>query len=141
MSKLPKTRYASTDPEAVELGWKLKRVNETHAMHQRALVDEYRAKSEAMVDEYRAKSEALTDASQAEQSEVFEAIARKVGLEAKDYGDGKDWALNIERIAEGEVALVHASDEARADDCQCPICQLRRSLAGTRDLEEAPVVH
>ncbi len=130
MSKLPKTRYASTDPEAVELGWKLKRVNETHAMHQWALMEEYRTKSEA-----------LTEASQTEQSEVFEAIARKVGLEAKDYGDGKDWALNIERIAEGEVALVHASDEAWADDCQCPICQLRRSLAGTRDLEEAPVVH
>ena len=50
MSKLPKTRYASTDPEAVELGWKLKRVNETHAMRQRALVDEYRAKSEALTD-------------------------------------------------------------------------------------------
>ena len=130
MSKLLKTHYVSTDPEAVELGWKLKRVSETHAMRQRALMEEYRTKSEA-----------LTEASQTEQSEVFEAIARKVGLEAKDYGDGKDWALNIERIAEGEVALVHASDEARADDCQCPICQLRRSLAGTRDLEEAPVVH
>lgn len=130
MPKLTKTRYASTDPEAVELGWKLKRVSETHAMRQLALVDEYRTKSEA-----------LTEASQAEQTEVFEAIARKVGLEAKDYGDGKNWALNIERIAEGEVALVHASDEARADDCQCPTCQLRRSLAGTRDLEEAPVVH
>lgn len=129
MSKLPKTRYASTDPEAVELGWKLKRVNETHAMRQRALMEEYRTKSEA-----------LTEASQTEQSEVFEAIARKVGLEAKDYGDGKDWALNIERIAEGEVALVHASDEARADDCQCPICQLRRSLAGSCDLDDAPVV-
>ena len=125
MSKPLKTRYTSTDPEAVELGWKLKRVSETHAMRQRALMEEFRAKSEA-----------LTEASQAEQTAVFEAIARKVGLEAKDYGDGKDWALNIERIAEGEVALVHASD-----DCQCPICQLRRSLAGTRDLEEAPVVH
>ena len=40
MSKLLKTRYTSTDPEAVELGWKLKRVNETHAMLQRALADE-----------------------------------------------------------------------------------------------------
>lgn len=128
MSKPLKTRYASTDPEAVELGWKLKRVNETHAMRQRALADEYRAKSEA-----------LTEASQAEQTEVFEAIARKIGLEAKDYGDGKDWALNIERIAEGEVALVHARDEARADDCQCPICQLRRSLMDSRDLDDAPV--
>lgn len=130
MSKLTKTRYASTDPEAVELGWKLKRVNETHAMRQQALMEEYRTKSEA-----------LTEASQTEQTEVFEALARKVGLEAKDYGDGKDWALNIERIAEGEVALVHASDEARADDCQCPVCQLRRSLASTRDLEKAPAVH
>lgn len=133
MPKLTKTRYTSTDPEAVELGWKLKRVNETHAMLQRALVDEYRAKSEA-----------LTETSQVEQTEVFEAIARKVGLEAKDYGDGKDWALNIERIAEGEVALVHASDEARADNCQCPICQLRRSLMNSRDLDDAPaapVVH
>lgn len=130
MSKLLKTRYTSTDPEAVELGWKLKRVNETHAMLQRALADEYRAKSEA-----------LTEASQVEQTEAFEAIARKVGLEAKDYGDGKDWALNIERIAEGEVALVHAKDETRVDNCQCPICQLRRSLAGTKDLDGTPVVH
>ena len=133
MSKLLKTRYTSTDPEAVELGWKLKRVNETHAMRQRALADEYRAKSEA-----------LTEASQVEQTEAFEAIARKVGLEAKDYGDGKDWALNIERIAEGEVALVHISDEARADNCQCPTCQLRRSLMDLRDLDDAstaPVVH
>lgn len=128
MSKPLKTRYVSTDPEAVELGWKLKRVNDTHAMRQRALVDEYRAKSEA-----------LTEASQAEQTEVFEAIARKIGLEAKDYGDGEDWALNIERIAEGEVALVHISDEARADNCQCPTCQLRRSLMDLRDPDDAPV--
>lgn len=130
MSKPLKTRYVSTDPEAVELGWKLKRVSETHAMRQRALMEEFRAKSEA-----------LTEASQTEQSAVFEAIAHKVGLEAKDYGDGKDWALNIERIAEGEVALVHVQDEARADDCQCPICQLRRSLTDSRDLDNAPVVH
>lgn len=133
MSKLLKTRYTSSDPEAVELGWKLKRINETHAMHQQALMEEFRAKSEA-----------LTEASQVEQTEAFEAIARKVGLEAKDYGDGKDWALNIERIAEGEVALVHTSDEARADNCQCPICQLRRSLMDSRDLDDAPaapVVH
>lgn len=128
MSKPLKTRYASTDPEAVELGWKLKRVSEAHAMRQRALMEEFRAKSEA-----------LTEASQTEQSAVFEAIANKVGLEAKDYGDGKGWALNIERIAEGEVALVHASDETRADDCQCPICQLRRSLAGSHDTDDAPV--
>ena len=128
MSKLLKTRYVSTDPEAVELGWKLKRVSETHAMRQRTLMEEFRAKSEA-----------LTEASQTEQSAVFEAIAHKVGLEAKDYGDGKDWALNIERIAEGEVALVHAEDETRADNCQCPFCQLRRSRTGSRDLDDAPV--
>ena len=128
MSKPLKTRYASTDPEAVELGWKLKRVSETHAMRQRALMEEFRAKSEA-----------LTEASQTEQSAVFEAIAHKVGLEAKDYGDGKDWALNIERIAEGEVALVRTNDETRADNCQCPFCQLRRSLTGSRDLDDAPV--
>lgn len=128
MSKPLKTRYASTDPEAVELGWKLKRVSETHAMRQRTLMEEFRTKSEA-----------LTEASQAEQTAAFEALARKVGLEAKDYGDGKDWALNIERIAEGEVALVHTNDEARADNCQCPFCQLRRSLTGSRDLDDAPV--
>ena len=128
MSKLLKTRYASTDPEAVELGWKLKRVSETHAMRQRALMEEFRAKSEA-----------LTEAAQAEQTAVFEALAAKVGLEAEDYGDGKGWALNIEHIAEGEVALVHASDEARADDCQCPFCKLRRSLTDSRDLDDAPV--
>ena len=128
MSKLLKTRYVSTDPEAVELGWKLKWVSETHAMRQRTLMEEFRAKSEA-----------LTEASQAEQAAAFEAIARKIGLEAKDYGDGKGWALNIEHIAEGEVALVHASDEARADDCQCPFCKLRRSLTDSRDLDDAPV--
>ena len=133
MSKPLKTRYASTDPEAVELGWKLKRGSETHAMRQRALMEEFRAKSEA-----------LTEASQAERTAVFEALASKIGIEAKDYGDGKDWALNIERIAEGEVALVHTSDEARADNCQCPICQLRRSLMDSRDPDDAPgvpVVH
>ena len=133
MSKPLKTRYVSTDPEAVELGWKLKRTSETHAMRQRALMEEFRAKSEA-----------LTEAAQAEHTAVFEALAAKVGLEAKDYGDSKGWALNIERIAEGEVALVLASDEMRADDCQCPFCQLRRSLSGSRDLDDtpvAPVVH
>lgn len=129
MSKLLKTCYTSSDPEAVELGWKLKRVSETHAMRQRALMEEFRAKSEA-----------LTEASQAEQTAAFEAIARKVGLEAKDYGDGKDWALNIKRIAEGEVALVHASDETRAADCQCSICQLCRSLTDALGLDDAPVV-
>lgn len=133
MSKPLKTRYASTDPEAVELGWKLKRVNETHAMRQQALLEEFRAKSEA-----------LTKASQAEQDVIFKALARKIGLEAKDYGDGKDWALDIKRIAEGEVALVHASDETQADNCQCSICQLRRSLRGMLGLDDAPaapVVH
>lgn len=64
MSKQLKTRYASTDPEAVELGWKLKRVNETHAMRQQALLEEFRAKSEA-----------LTKASQAEQDVIFQALA------------------------------------------------------------------
>ena len=130
MSKLLKTHYVSTNPEAVELGWKLKRVSETHAMRQRTLAEEFRAKSEA-----------LTKAAQVEQTEVFDAIARKIGVETKDYGDGKDWALNIERLAEGEVALVHTSDETRADNCQCPICQLRRSLMNSLDLDDAPVVH
>lgn len=133
MSKPLKTRYASTDPEAVELGWKLKRVSETHAMRQRALLEEFRAKSEA-----------LTKASQTEQDVIFEALARKAGLEAKDYGDGKGWALDIKHIAEGEVALVHLSDETQADNCQCSICQLRRSLMGMLGLDDAPaapVVH
>lgn len=133
MSKPLKTCYASADPEAVELGWKLKRVSETHAMRQRALLEEFRAKSEA-----------LTKAAQAEQDVIFKALARKTGLEAKDYGDGKDWALDIKRIAEGEVALVHISDETRADNCQCSICQLRRSLMGMLGLDDAPaapVVH
>ena len=133
MPKLLKTRYTSSDPEAVELGWKLKRVSETHAMRLRALMEEFRDKSEA-----------LTKATQAEQTAVFEALVAKVGLEAEDYGDVKDWALDIEHIAEGEVALVHASDEARADDCQCAFCKLRRSLSGSRDLDDAPaapVVH
>lgn len=133
MSKQLKTRYASTDPEAVELGWKLKRVNETHAMRQQALLEEFRAKSEA-----------LTKASQAEQDVIFQALACKIGLETKDFGDGKDWALDIKRIAEGEVALVHTSDETQADNCQCAICQLRRFLMGTlgsNDTPATPVVH
>jgi hypothetical protein len=131
MSKTPlKTRYASTDPAAVELGWKLKRINETHEMRQRALMEEYRAKSTA-----------LTDASQVEQSAVFNELATKVGLGADDYGDGKGWALNIERMAEGEVAMVHESDGSREDNCQCPVCQLRRSLSGASDLDDAPRLH
>lgn len=133
MSKQLKTRYASTDPEAVELGWKLKRVNETHAMRQQALLEEFRAKSKA-----------LTKASQAEQDVIFEALARKTGLEAKDFGDGKDWALDIKRIAEGEVALVRTSDETQAGNCQCAICQLHRFLMGTPgsdDTPATPVVH
>lgn len=133
MSKPLKTRYASTDPEAVELGWKLKRVSETHAMRRQALLEEFQAKLEALIK-----------ASQTEQDVIFEALARKAGLEAKDYGDGKGWALDIKHIAEGEVALVHLSDETQAGNCQCFVCQLCRSLMGLSDLDDTPatpVVH
>jgi hypothetical protein len=118
MSKLAKTRYTSTDPAAVELGWQLKRINETHEMRLRKLMEEFKTKSHE-----------LTEASQAEQTSVFEAIARKVGLEASVYGNGCDWALSIANIAEGEISMVHSSDADRAsDDCECPVCQIRRSL-------------
>jgi len=131
MSNNPlKTRCISTDPEAVELGWKLKRINETHGMRQHALMEEYLSKSEA-----------LTKTSQVEQSAVFNELANKVGLSAEDYGDGEDWALNIEHIAEGEVAMVHKSYWSHEDNCQCSVCQLRHSLTGARDLEKAPWVH
>jgi hypothetical protein len=81
------------------------------------------------MEEFKTKSHELTKASQIEQSLVFEAIARKVGLKASEYEDGQDWALNISNIAEGEISLVHSSDEeCSADDCECLICKLRRSL-------------
>ncbi|UFK26648.1 hypothetical protein [Roseobacter phage RDJL3] len=126
------THYSSSTTEAVETAWKLKRLTETHEMRQRKLVEEYRAKSSA-----------LTDEMQAEQSAVFDGVRDLMGIPDVDWGDGKSWALNIENLADGTVALIHDTDPSRQkDDCDCPICQLRRVMTGTeREDEVEPVIH
>ena len=127
------TFYPSSTNETTELGWKLKRLAETHEMRQRKLHEEFRQRSEAITDEL-----------QAEQSMVFEDLRMAIGVPDADWGDGKDWALNIEDLADGTVALVHDQDETRADNCQCPICQLRRAISSqlAEDSDnEALVIH
>ena len=129
------TFYTSSTNETTELAWKLKRLTETHEMRQRKLNEEYRQKSVAITDEL-----------QAEQLKVFEELRTAIGIPDADWGDGKDWALNIEGLGDGTVALVHAQDESREDDCQCSACQLRRSIASARAQSEdedelAPRVH
>ena len=129
----PKTTFhTSTTNEAVETAWTLKRLTETHEMRQRKLMKDFKAKSEA-----------LTDEMQAEQSTIFNALAKKIGVSADDWGDGKDWALNIENLADGSVSLVHDEDPSRKhDDCGCHICQLRRLMTGEEHKDEVqPVVH
>jgi len=126
------TLYTATTNEAVETAWKLKRLTETHEMRQRKLMKEYKAKSEA-----------LTDEMQVEQSTVFNELSTSLGVPANDWGDGKDWALNIENLADGSVSLVHDEDPSRkSDDCDCPVCQLRRLMTGEeREDEVEPVIH
>jgi hypothetical protein len=126
---------ASSTSETTELAWKLKRLTETHEMRQRKLQEEYREKSMTITDEL-----------QAEQSTVFEELRTAMNIPDEVWGDGKDWVLNIEDLSDGTVALVHEQDEARADDCQCPACQLRRSIMGSdddddSDGDEAPILH
>lgn len=127
------TFYAASTNETTELAWKLKRLNETHEMRQRKLQEEYRAKSEAITDEL-----------QTEQSAVFEELRTEMKIPDADWGDGKAWELNIEDLSDGTVALVHDQDQTRANDCQCPICQLRRAISGQSaddSGDEAPVIH
>ena len=126
------TFYASSTNKAVELAWKLKRINETHEMRQRRLMKEYKAKSEA-----------LTTEMQAEQSTVFDDLRTEMLIPNEAWGDGMDWGLNIEDLDDGTVALVHDEDPShQIDDCDCPVCQLRRSLQGTlEDDEDIKVVH
>ena len=126
------TLYTATTNEAVETAWKLKRLTETHEMRQRKLMKEYKAKSEA-----------LTDEMQAEQSTVFNELSTSLGVPADDWGDGKDWALNIENLADGSVSLVHYEDPSRkSDDCDCLVCQLRLLMTGEeREDEVEPVIH
>lgn len=127
------TFYAASTSKTTELAWKLKRLTETHEMRQRKLQEEYREKSMAITDEL-----------QAEQSTVFEELRTAMNIPDEAWGDGKAWALNIEDLSEGTVALVHDQDQTRADDCQCPICLLRRSIMGSRDDsdgDEAPILH
>ena len=126
------TLYTATTNEAVETAWKLKRLTETHEMRQRKLMKEYKAKSEA-----------LTDEMQAEQSTVFNELSTSLGVPANDWGDGKDWALNIENLADGSVSLVHSDDPSlKRDDCNCPICQLRCLMTGKERKDEVkPVIH
>ena len=127
------TLYTSSTSEAVELAWKLKRINETHEMRQRRLMREFKAQSEA-----------LTTEMQAEQSTVFDDLRTEMLIPNEAWGDGMDWGLNIEDLDNGTVALVHDEDPSRqVDDCDCPVCQLRRSLQGTLedDDEDIKVVH
>ena len=126
------TLYTATTNEAVETAWKLKRLTETHEMRQHKLMKEYKAKSEA-----------LTDEMQAEQSTVFNELSTSLGVPADDWGDGKDWALNIENLADGSVSLVHDEDPSRkSDDCDCLVCQLRLLMTGEeREDEVEPVIH
>lgn len=126
------TFYSSSTNETTELGWKLKRLAETHEMRQRRLMREFKAKSEA-----------LTAEMQAEQSTVFDDLRTEIMIPNEAWGDGMDWGLNIEDLDDGTVALVHDEDPSRkVDDCDCPICQLRRSLQGTlEDDEDIKVVH
>jgi len=120
MSKPKSTFIASSTSETTELGWKLKRITDSHAMRQQKLMEEMRDKSRA-----------LTDECQEEQSAVFEELRTAMGISDADWGEGgKEWALNIVDLADGTVALVHETDETRADDCDCPVCQMRRLMAG-----------
>jgi hypothetical protein len=129
-----KTKYEGSSPALVELAWKLKWINETHAMQQRKLGKEFQQRSEA-----------LTDTAQVKQTAVFKQIASELGVPSEDYQDGRDWALNIENLSEGQVALVYRADASQmADNCDCPSCQLRRSLgipkeAGKPDDDERPI--
>jgi len=126
------TLYTATTNEAVETAWKLKRLTETHEMRQHKLMKEYKAKSEA-----------LTDEMQVEQSTVFNELSTSLGVPADDWGDGKDWALDIENLADGSVSLVYDEDPSRkSDDCDCLACQLRRLMTGEeREDEVEPVIH
>ena len=136
MSTPKKTFVSSSTSETTELGWKLKRVTETHDMRQRKLMEEYREKSRALSDEC-----------QVEQSAVFDELRTAMGISDTDWGDGgRSWALNIEDLVDGTVALVHETDPSRlqADDCDCPICQLRRAMGGQiaeDEDEQPPMVH
>lgn len=115
---MSKTNYESTDPAAVELGWKLKRISDTHEMRQRKLTEEFRKRSEE-----------LTTASQQEQTAAFEELAALVGVSKEEYGDSMDWALNIADIADGKVALVNKAEAQKAaEECDCPVCTIRRAL-------------
>jgi len=117
------TLYTATTNEAVETAWKLKRLTETHEMRQHKLMKEYKAKSEALT--------------------VFNELSTSLGVPADDWGDGKDWVLDIENLADGSVSLVHDEDPSRkSDDCDCPVCQLRRLMTGEeREDEVEPVIH
>ena len=135
MSKDPfVTFYAASTNEAVEATWKLKRITETHDMRQKALMEEFKTRAKA-----------LTDEMQGEQSAVFESLRTEMNIPDADWGDGYDWAVNIEDLANGTVALVHDSAPSRnKDDCDCPVCQLRRTLMeanGIEEDEDVKVVH
>jgi len=126
------TFYASSTHETTELAWKLKRLNETHEMHQRKLREEF----------YQ-KSKAITDKLQAEQTAMFEELRQAMNIPDEDWGDGGAWALNIENLLDGTVALVHNQDLTRAA-CQCPICILRRAIVDQLvgdSSDESPVLH
>lgn len=129
MSAKPKITFCSlSTAEAVDVAWNLKRITETHSMRQQKLVEEYRQRADA-----------LTNEMQEEQSAAFESLRNLMGLSDADWAKGALWALNIENLADGTVALVHESDESRqGNNCNCPVCQLNRLFKGD-DTEEQPV--
>jgi len=130
MSTTPKkTRYASSSETAVELAWVLKRITETHDRGQQRIMEEARKQSEA-----------LTANLQAEQYEVFRKLTEELGLSEADYGDGRDWTLNIADLDQNSVAMVHRSETEAlrgSDNCDCPVCTMRRLMTGELDEDEA----
>ncbi|QDP53521.1 MAG: hypothetical protein GOVbin4933_67 [Prokaryotic dsDNA virus sp.] len=129
------TFYTASTNEAVEKTWALKRITETYTMRQ-----------EALMKEFRKQSDAITTEMQADYSALLEALRAEMNIPSEDWGDGNDWAVITEDLASGTVVLVHDTDPSRnKDDCDCPVCTLRRSLEaatdGSKDENEKPAVH
>lgn len=122
MSKPKSTFVASSTANAVEIGWKLKRIIDSHDMRQQKLKEEFRKRSYALTDEIEKYHSAAR-----------EELRIALGISNADWGNGEKWDLNISDLADGTVALVHETDRTRFendDDCNCLVCQVRRMMAG-----------
>lgn len=132
---------ASATQKTTKLGRKLKQIVNNHRTRQEKLLKELQDKSNALAAKY-----------QKQQHATFEQLRVEMGISDADWGDGSDWALSIKNLADGMVALVHATDErydegaARDDgyddDCDCIACQTRRAMTTgeERDDQGKPVV-